>query len=187
MMKKDRQTAGDREAAPQNGAAAQENAPAVEDTDQARAMDECVQQADRIAQERDEYLNLAQRVQADFDNYRRRNQNVREEAYNEGVRDTLVKFLPVLDNLERALQAQGQEADLREGVLLVNRQFVSLLNAAGVEEIKAEGEPFDPNLHNAVLQEAAPGAQSGSVTAVMLKGYCMQGRVLRHSMVKVAE
>jgi molecular chaperone GrpE len=164
-----------------------ENAVAVEDTEVAMQIEKLIQDNDKASKERDEYLNLAQRVQADFDNYRRRNQNAREDAYNDGVRDTLVKFLPVLDNLDRAASAPCGEEALREGVQLVVRQLNTVLCSAGVQEICAEGQVFDPNLHNAVMQECAEGVESGMVTAVMQKGYMMGCKVLRHSMVKVAE
>lgn len=166
---------------------AQEGAIATEDTELAKQIERIVQENDKATRERDEYLNLAQRIQADFDNYRRRNQNAREDAYGDGVRDTLIKFLPVLDNLDRAACSPAGEDALREGVQLVLKQLNTVLGSAGVEEIKAEGAAFDPNLHNAVMQDSAEGVQSGTVTAVMQKGYIMGSRVLRHSMVKVAE
>lgn len=135
---------------------------------------------------RDEYLSLAQRLQADFDNFRRRNQNTYRDAYQEGVRDTVSKFLPVLDNIERALNAQGQEESLRQGVEMITKQFIQVLCGLGVEEITAQDQAFDPNVHNAVMQEECD-AQSGTVTCVLQKGYTMSGKVLRHSMVKVAQ
>ncbi len=146
--------------------------------------DKALEEAQR---QRDEYIALAQRVQADFDNYRRRNQNVRQDAYDEGVRDTLTKLLPVLDNLERASAAQGSEDAIREGVQMVLKQTLAMLTAAGVEEIAAEGVAFDPNVHNAVMQEPADGVESGTITMVLQKGYTQGAKVLRHSMVKVAQ
>lgn len=159
----------------------------TETTAEATAQPEANEALEKAQKERDEYLNLAQRVQADFDNFRRRNQNVRQDAYDEGVRDTLVKLLPVLDNLERASTAQGSEDSIREGVQMVLKQMLSMLTSAGVEEIAAEGCAFDPNLHNAVMQEPAEGCESGAVLQVLQKGYAQGGRVLRHSMVKVAQ
>jgi molecular chaperone GrpE len=135
----------------------------------------------------DEYLNLAQRVKADFENYKRRNQSVREDAYADGVRDTLEKFLPVLDNLERAVCAEGPENALRDGVQLVLRQLCTVLASSGVEEIPAQDCAFDPNVHHAVMQEPAEGCESGKVIGVLQKGYTHSGKVLRHSMVKVSE
>jgi molecular chaperone GrpE len=165
----------------------QENAVAEENNETAREMETLLQERDQAAQERDEYLNLAQRVKADFENYKRRNQCAREDAYADGVRDTLSKFLPVLDNLERAAAAEGSEDALREGVHLVLRQLNTVLSAAGVEEIPAQDCAFDPNVHHAVMQEAVEGCESGRVVTVLQKGYTHGGRVLRHCMVKVSE
>lgn len=152
--------------------------------EQPEAAGKALEEAQR---QRDEYIALAQRVQADFDNYRRRNQNARQDAYDDGVRDTLTKLLPVLDNLERACAAQGSEDAIREGVQMVLKQTLAMLSAAGVEEITADGVAFDPNLHNAVMQEPADGVESGTVLQVLQKGYAQGTRVLRHSMVKVAQ
>lgn len=178
--------AREQETAEREAQAAQENVPAEETNDAALKMDAVLKERDQAMQERDEYLNLAQRVKADFENYKRRNQNAREDAYNEAVQETVAKFLPVLDNLDRAAAAEGNEESLRSGVQLVLKQFNAVLTAAGVEEIPAEGQ-FDPNLHHAVIQEQAEGAESGAIVAVLQKGYRLGGRVLRHSMVKVAE
>jgi molecular chaperone GrpE len=188
-MNKKRHT-NNEDTAPEAGTEAQETQENNFDPGGAEAsgqMEELLKDRDRAAQERDEYLNLAQRVKADFDNYKRRNQNVREDAYNDGVLDTIGKFLPVLDNLERAAGAAGDEESLREGVQLVLKQLNTVLCAAGIQEIAAEGQAFDPNLHHAVMQEDAEEHESGKVIAVMQKGYCMGSRVLRHCMVKVAK
>ena len=166
---------------------AQDCAACAEEDKIAQEIKRLTEEGEKAARERDEFLSLAQRVQADFDNYRRRNQNAREDAYNDGARETLLKFLPVLDNLERAAAAPGEEGALREGVLLVVRQLVGVLSAAGVEEIPAQDCCFDPNVHDAVMQEAVDGCESGKVVAVLQKGYTHRGRVLRHCMVKVSE
>jgi molecular chaperone GrpE len=160
---------------------------AAEDTETARQMDRLMDEKDRAEEARDEYLNLAQRLKADFENYKRRNQNTREDAYNDGVWDTLGKFLPVLDNLDRAACSGGGEESLREGVQLVIKQFNAILSAAGVEEIAACDCAFDPNLHHAVMQEPVDGRESGIIVGVLQKGYAKDGKILRHCMVKVAE
>lgn len=177
------------EAAAANAAAdepKQDDAAPAEDGAAAK-WEQLMNERDRAAQERDEYLNLAQRVKADFDNYKRRNQSVREDAYADGVRDTLEKFLPVLDNLERAVSAEGPENALRDGVQLVLKQLCTVLASSGVEEIPAQDCTFDPNIHHAVMQETVEGCESGKVVGVMQKGYTHGGKVLRHSMVKVSE
>lgn len=136
--------------------------------------------------EREEYLNLAQRVQADFDNFRKRNQGVRADALKDGKRDTVVALLPVLDNLERAVESEAEETPLKAGVEQVVRQFREALSKLGVEEIECLGKPFDPEEANAVLQAPEEGMEPGTVSGVLQKGYRMHERVLRYAMVKVA-
>ena len=105
--------------------------------------------------QRDEYLDLVQRKQAEFANYRRRTESVRQEAYDDGRRDAIEKLLPVVDNLERALDAAGEESALRSGVEMVLRQTLETLTKMGVETIDPMGQPFDAELHNAVMQGSA--------------------------------
>ena len=135
--------------------------------------------------QRDEYLDLAQRKQAEFANYRRRTEGVRQEAYDDGRRDTIEKLLPVVDNLERALEAAGEESALRSGVEMVLRQTLDTLAKLGVETIDPLGQPFDAELHNAVMQGSAEEGDPGTVCQVLQKGYRLGGRVIRHAMVKV--
>jgi molecular chaperone GrpE len=135
----------------------------------------------------DEYLNLAQRVQADFDNYRRRNQNTRAEAFEDGARAFAATLLPVLDNLERAVAVAGEGADpaLKEGVEMVLRQLREAFEKRGLTTIDRKGEKFDPGLENAVMQGTPEDGEPGTVCEVFQKGYQMGGCVLRHAMVKV--
>ena len=134
----------------------------------------------------DEYLDLAQRKQAEFANYRRRTEGVRQEAYDDGRRDAIEKLLPVVDNLERALSAAGaEESALRDGVDMVLRQTRDALAKMGVEEIDPLGQPFDAELHNAVMQGTAEEGEPGTVCMVLQKGYKLGSRVIRHAMVKV--
>ena len=135
--------------------------------------------------QRDEYLDLAQRKQAEFANYRRRTEGIRQEAYDDGRRDTIEKLLPVVDNLERALSAAGEESSLRSGVEMVLRQTLDTLDKLGVETIDPLGQPFDAELHNAVMQGSAEEGEPGTVCLVLQKGYKLGARVIRHAMVKV--
>ena len=140
-----------------------------------------------LEKERDEMKALAQRVQADFDNFRRRNATVMTDCREEGRRSCIKELLPVLDNFDRAMEsAKGVQNDWLEGVRLVQRQLMETLGKCGLKEIPAEGM-FDPNLHEAVMQEAAEGAESGAILAVFQKGYQVNDRIIRHSMVKVAQ
>jgi molecular chaperone GrpE len=134
-----------------------------------------------------EYLAMAQRVQADFENYRKRNETVRADAYAEGRKDVAAVMLPVLDNLERAVDAASACGDdaLKNGVELVLRQMTDVYQKLEVTPIDRKGEKFDPNLENAVLQGTEEEGKPGTVCQVLQKGYRMGDRVLRHAMVKV--
>ena len=135
----------------------------------------------------DEYLTLAQRVQADFDNFRRRNESVRADAYNEGIRALAATLLPVMDNLERAVDAakDSPDAQLKEGVGLVLRQLGDVFQKQGITPIDRLGEKFDPNLENALMQGTPEDGEPGTVCQVFQKGYQIGKNVLRHAMVKV--
>lgn len=134
----------------------------------------------------DEYLDLAQRKQAEFANYRRRTEGIRAEAYDDGRRDAIAQLLPVVDNLERALAAAGEEENaLKSGVEMVLRQTRDVLTKMGVEEIDPQGQPFDAELMNAVMQGSADEGEPGTVCMVLQKGYKLGERVIRHAMVKV--
>ena len=134
-----------------------------------------------------EYLAMAQRVQADFENYRKRNESVRADAFADGRRDVATVMLPVLDNLERAVDAAADSADeaLKNGMGLVLKQMTDIYQKLDVTPIDRKGERFDPNLENAVLQGTAEEGEPGTVCQVLQKGYRMGDRVLRHAMVKV--
>ena len=133
----------------------------------------------------EEYLNMAQRVQADFENFRRRNNSVRAESFEDGARDFIKNILPVIDNLERALAAESHDEALHEGVSMVYRQLMDVMEKRGVTAIDRTGEKFDPNLENAVMQGDASEGEPGTVCAVLMKGYKLGDHVLRHAMVKV--
>ena len=134
----------------------------------------------------DEYLDLAQRKQAEFANYRRRTEGIRAEAYDDGRREAISQLLPVVDNLERALAAAGEEENaLKSGVEMVLRQTRDALTKMGVEEIDPQGQPFDAGLMNAVMQGSADEGEPGTVCMVLQKGYKLGERVIRHAMVKV--
>lgn len=144
------------------------------------------QELDSATAKAEEYLNLAQRVQADFDNFRRRNESVRSDAFADGQRNVITAMLPVLDNLERALEAAGESDDaLRTGVEMTLRQLRDALTKLGVTPIDRLGEKFDPKVENAILQGTPEEGEPGTVCAVLQKGYMVGGFVLRHAMVKV--
>ena len=156
-------------------APAEETAEAAEENDQLKA----------AQAQAEEYLNMAQRVQADFENFRRRNNAVRAEAYDEGARAFAATLLPVIDNLERALQAAGEDSPLKEGVAMVLKQMLEAFEKRGITPIDRLGEVFDPNLENAVMQGSEDEGEPGTVCVVFQKGYQMDKHVLRYAMVKV--
>lgn len=139
----------------------------------------------KIEAERDEYLDMAQRIKAEFENFRRRNNAVRSEAWEDGSRDTIAAFLPVIDNLERALDTEPERTPFCEGVELVYRQMLDVLGKRGVTVINRVGEPFDPELENAVMQVDASNGVPGTVFEVLQKGYKTENRVIRYAMVSV--
>ena len=134
-----------------------------------------------------EYLAMAQRVQADFENYRKRNESVRADAYADGKKDVAAVMLPVLDNLERAVDAAANSPDeaLKSGMELVLKQMTDVYQKLEVTPIDRLGEKFDPNLENAVLQGTEDEGEPGTVCQVLQKGYRMGDKILRHAMVKV--
>ena len=138
--------------------------------------------------ERDEYLNDLQRVAAEFENYRKRTARDRADLVTRATERLVKELLPVLDDLERALEAaaEHEEAKLEEGVQLVHRALASALGGEGLLEIATEG-PFDPHVHEALLSQPSEGAESGTVLQVLQKGYRLGDRVLRPARVIVAE
>ncbi|MBR4502585.1 MAG: nucleotide exchange factor GrpE [Clostridia bacterium] len=171
---------------PAENAAPEEGEKAAEA--QCGAEDEKTSLADRLEKAekaRDEYLDMAQRVQADFDNYRRRNASLRAESFEDGAREAIRLLLPVVDNLERALEAPSADEKLKEGVAMTLKQMLGILEKRGVTVIDRKGEKFDPRLENAVMQVDASQGEPGTVAAVLQKGYRMGDFVLRHAMVQV--
>ena len=167
-----------------NEATVSDDAPQAEETPvDAAALQQELESATAKAEE---YLNLAQRVQADFDNFRRRNESVRSDAFADGQRNVITAMLPVLDNLERALEAAGEsDNSLRTGVEMTLRQLRDALTKLGVTPIDRLGEKFDPKVENAILQGSPDEGEPGTVCAVLQKGYMVGSFVLRHAMVKV--
>ncbi|HZR97140.1 MAG TPA: nucleotide exchange factor GrpE [Chloroflexota bacterium] len=145
---------------------------------------------DAAQQQAQEYLALAQRAQADFQNYRRRAEQERAEAFDRGRGEVLMQVLPVLDDFERAMQAlppERRDEDWVQGLALIERKLRAALEAMGLERIAAEGQPFDPWEHEAVLHEERSDVAPGTVAAVARPGYRLGGRVLRPAQVVVAK
>ena len=143
---------------------------------------------EELRRERDTLQDRLLRTAADFDNYRKRVDRDRREVADMAVADAVQDLLPIIDNLERALQAQGGDADsLRKGVELIHKQALDLLRKRGVTTIEALGADFDPNRHQAVVHEASDEHREGEVMQELQRGYVLGERLLRPAMVKVAK
>lgn len=138
----------------------------------------------KLAEQNDQYL----RVCAEYDNFRKRTAKEREGVYADAYIDALTQILPILDNLDRAAaySTEDPENPLAKGLELTRKSFVETLEKMGVTEIEALGKPFDPNLHNAVMHVEDENAGENEIVEVFMKGYIRGDKVLRYSMVKVA-
>ena len=146
-----------------------------------------VDELDAVANERDGYLALAQRTQADFENYRKRMSRENAAAIDRGVTKLAKELLPALDHLELALKAAAGHEDVVKGFAMVAGELVAALGRAGIEPFSPEGEPFDPNEHEAMSAQPSEDAESGIVIEVYQQGYRLNGAVLRPARVVVAE
>lgn len=138
----------------------------------------------KIAEANDKYM----RVFAEYDNFRKRSAKEREGVYADAYIDALTQILPILDNLERAAQYSGEDAEhpLAKGLELTLKSFAEVMEKMGVKEIEALGKPFDPNVHNAVMHVDDENYGENEIIEVFMKGYIRGDKVLRYSMVKVA-
>ncbi|HCY3099344.1 TPA: nucleotide exchange factor GrpE [Staphylococcus aureus] len=147
--------------------------------------DQKINELQQLADENEEkYL----RLYAEFENYKRRIQKENEINKTYQAQRVLTDILPAIDNIERALQIEGDDEtfkSLQKGVQMVHESLINALKDNGLEVIKTEGEAFDPNIHQAVVQDDSPDFESGEITQELQKGYKLKDRVLRPSMVKV--
>jgi len=134
-----------------------------------------------------EYKDSWLRSQAEFQNYRKRIERDNEMTYISMKGDIVKKILPVLDDLERALQNRSAEDAWANGIELVARKFQNMLESEGIKKIEALGVEFDPNFHEAISHEPADGAHSGHVIGVVQNGYMFGERVIRPALVRVAQ
>lgn len=155
----------------------------VEETHQATEA-EWREALETAVKQRDEYLDSLRRSQADFQNFKRRNQTARADGYQDGLCDAITAMLPVIDNLERALDAAQEGDPLADGVRMTLKMMLDALARFGFEEVPAKGEEFDPEKHNAVMRET--GDEPGKVLEVFQKGYKVKDKIIRYAMVKVA-
>ena len=148
----------------------------------------------KMEAEREEIFKTSQRRAKDFESYKARTERERGETFQTQLSNLATKMLPALDNLNRAVDFAGEmpvgeEEGVRqffEGVMLVNRQIIDVLESMGIRPIKSVGRQFDPHYHEAVATEETDEFPANTICAELLRGYCIGDKVIRHSMVKVA-
>ena len=152
-------------------------------TETIEAQPEAAEQVkEQLAQQEDKYLRLA----AEYDNYRKRTAKEKESIWTEVKADTAAAFLPVYDNLERAIKQETADEAYKKGVEMTMNQLKEVFSKLGIEEIPALGESFDPNLHNAVMHIENEDMDENSISAVFQKGFKIGDKVVRFAMVQVA-
>ena len=138
------------------------------------------------SEEEDEDLKTKHlRLMADFQNYKRRSEEAKTMSYSHGKEDLLTDLLPIIDNFERALESEDDGGNFKEGMEMIFKQLMDILERTGLKEIEAKGKEFDPNYHNAVMTEDSDEYESNYVSEVLQKGYIFKDKVIRPSMVKV--
>ena len=178
-------TAKDSNTDEQNKNVNQEEILEEQNTSENDSKDEEIQQLkEEVNNQEEKYL----RLYAEFENYKRRIQNENQTLKTYQAQSVLTDILPTIDNIERALQIEGDDESfksLQKGVQMVYESLLRALNENGLEEIEAVGQQFDPNFHQAVMQDNDESFESNAVTQELQKGYKLKDRVLRPSMVKV--
>jgi len=150
--------------------------------EQVEQPDQTEQMKEQLAQQEDKYLRLA----AEYDNYRKRTAKEKESIWTEVKADTAAAFLPVYDNLERAIKQESADEAYKKGVEMTMNQLKEVFSKLGIEEIPALGETFDPNLHNAVMHIDDENFGENTIAEVFQAGFRCGEKVIRFSMVKVA-
>ncbi len=156
----------------------------AETTEEVVKEEEVNAELEQALKKADEYKDLAQRVQAEFDNYRKRNNEAVKVARNDATDDVISKLFPVLDNFERGISAVEDSA--RQGMELIYKQILGILEKYEVKEIEALGAEFNPEYHHAIAK-CDDGEKENVVVEVFQKGYIRKNKVLRPAMVKVAQ
>jgi molecular chaperone GrpE len=175
--------------APGTGETSFSDAEAAPASERAAVVEQDLDELVAKAKQRDDYLALAQRTQADFENFRKRAARDKAEAADRGMGRLAKELLPALDHLELALRAteehEGAE-DVVKGFRLVHEELLGALERVGIQGFSPQGEPFDPNEHEAMAQQPAENAAPGTVIEVYQRGYRLNGQVLRPARVVVA-
>lgn len=166
-------------------------ADAALDADASASADEAMpDELEQLSAQAAEYLDGWQRARAELANYKKRVERERKDAYKRAAGDILSQFLDVVDDFERALKdlpAEEETASWVQGIELVHRKMKAILDSYGIEPIDAAGQPFDPNLHEAISHEETDLVPEGYVIDVVKQGYRMGDRILRAATVRVAK
>lgn len=176
-------------------------AEAAQDEDLETALDQAQEEAPEevdpftaVTRERDELQDKLLRLAAEMENYKKRSEREKAEFFKRANQNLLKELLPILDNLDRAIDhcavdenGGGGDEGLAEGVCLVRDELWKVISRHGVEEIEALGKPFDPELHEAMMQQEDPSLEENTVLEQMQKGYLHEGRLLRPAMVIVSK
>lgn len=141
---------------------------------------------DALKAEKDELYDKYLRTLAEYDNFRKRSQREKDAIYGDATAEAVKKLLPVLDNFERALNYECKDEEFKKGISLIQNTLIEVFDNLGVKEIPAMDAQFDPNLHEAVMHLDNPAYGENIVTDVYRKGYTLGDKVIRHSMVVVA-
>jgi molecular chaperone GrpE len=159
------------------------------ETEEVEGLEKDQAEDEKIKSELEEMKNSKLRLQADFENYKRRVEKEKQSLISYAVEDMMCELLPVIDNFDRALEINDTEnfKGFYDGVEMIKKQLLDALKKQGLEEIEAEGKPFDPNYHNAVLQQESEEYDSETVIQVYQKGYMIKEKVIRPSMVVVSK
>ncbi len=145
-----------------------------------------ISENDKIKQELEETTDRYKRLMAEFDNYKKRSAKEREGLYHSLVADIVTSLLPTLDNLEKAVNVETQDEGYKQGIEMVLKQFIDTLNSLGVEEIETVGTTFNPEYHEAVSSVQDENLGEKEIKEEFRKGYKIKDKVIRHSMVVVA-
>jgi molecular chaperone GrpE len=163
---------------------------ATEEAQSELTREDLQQELEAVKNQAAEYLEGWQRARAEFANYKKRVEKEQAEAYQHAAGRVIARYLDVLDDFDRAMKDQpteGEAAQWAEGISLIYRKLQNILDAEGVTRMEAEGQAFDPNLHEAVIHEDSEEHASGHVTEVLRQGYKLGDRVIRPALVRVAK
>ena len=164
----------------------EEKAPKKKSTEKAEGKKSKVSATDKLAAELADVKDSLLRTAAEYENFRRRSAKEKESSFSNGISTSVTALLPVIDTLEMATLTPTEDENYKKGVEMTLAQCATAFAKLGVQEILSANEPFNPELHSAVMQEETEGVESGIITKVLQKGYSLKGKVIRHATVVVA-